>query len=272
VLPPIFYGEFGFLGFTVALSLQMANSVIRNEEELAAYRLNLEDMVSQRTTELEQAQQELLLKAQVAATAEERSRLARDLHDAVTQTIYSAALIAEALPQVWERNPVEGQRNLTKLRQLVRGALAEMRTLLFELRPAALEHAELDSLLRQLADALTGRTQVPVTIDIEGQADPPAAVKAAFYRISQEAFNNIAKHSSAEQATLMLRQSPELVDLTIRDNGRGFDLNNVAAGQMGLAIMRERAQAIGAELTIHSEPGQGAGLHLVWNRVTEGNE
>jgi signal transduction histidine kinase len=132
ILPPIFYGEFGFLGFALALSLQMSNEIIKTEEELAAHRLNLEELVSRRTADLEQAQQELVQQAQQTATTEERSRLARDLHDAVTQTIYSATLIAEALPQVWDRNPEEGRRNLAKLRQLVRGALAEMRTLLFE--------------------------------------------------------------------------------------------------------------------------------------------
>ncbi len=92
------------------------------------------------------------------AAEEERQRLARDLHDAVTQTIYSAALIAEALPAVWEREPSEGLSNLARLQRLVRGALAEMRTLLFELRPAALEATPLKALLDQLGDALAGQT------------------------------------------------------------------------------------------------------------------
>ena len=191
----VYLSDFGFLVLAVSMALQMANDIIRTEEELAVYRLDLESLVSQRTADLEQAQQELVQQAQQVAAAEERGRLARDLHDAVTQTIYSAALIAEALPQVWERNPDEGRRNLTKLRQLVRGALAEMRALLFELRPAALEQADLESLLRQLADALTGRTRIPVTVETEGQGDLPAEVKVACYRIAQETFNNIAKHA-----------------------------------------------------------------------------
>ena len=269
VLPQIFYGEFGFLGFALALSLQMSNEIIKTEEELAAHRLNLEELVSRRTAALEQAQQKLVQQAQQTATVEERSRLARDLHDAVTQTIYSATLIAEALPAVWERNPDEGRRNLAKLRQLVRGALAEMRTLLFELRPAALEHAELESLLRQLADALTGRTRLPVAIEVEGGAEPPAEVKIACYRIAQEAFNNIAKHAAADQASLTLIQSPDQIDLAISDNGRGFDPAGVAADHMGLAIMRERAKSIGAKLNIQSAPGKGTQIHLVWTRAEE---
>lgn len=272
LIAPIFYGEFGFLGFAVAMSLKMANDVIKTEEELAAYRQDLEVLVGQRTAELEEAQQELVQQAQETAAADERGRLARDLHDAVTQTIYSAALIAEALPQVWERNPDEGQRNLAKLRQLVRGALAEMRALLFELRPSALEYAELDTLLRQLADALTGRTRIPVEIEVSGQADPPAEIKVAFYRIAQEAFNNIAKHAAAEQAGVRLHQSPDRASLAITDNGRGFDPREVAGVRMGLVIMRERAESIGANLDVQSVPGQGTQVNLVWNRSQEEGE
>ena len=138
----------------------------------------------------------LFEQAQEAGANEERDRLARDLHDAVTQTIYSATLIGEALPSVWERDPEEGQRNLLKLRQLVRGALAEMRTLLFELRPASLEHADLANLLRQLGDALTGRTRIPVEVIVDGEGDVPAEVKITIYRIAQEA---VQQHSQARR-------------------------------------------------------------------------
>ena len=162
VIPFIFYGEFGFLGFAVAVSLQMSNEAIKTEEELTEYRTNLEDLVSRRTAELEAAQEKMVRQTKEKATIEERGRLARDLHDAVTQTLYSAAFFAEALPTTWERNPERGRLNLGKLRQLVRGALAEMRTLLFELRPGALQEAELEILLRQLADGLTGRIEYPI--------------------------------------------------------------------------------------------------------------
>ena len=101
------------------------------------------------------------------AAEEERQALARDLHDAVTQSIYSATLIAEALPAVWARDPAEGQRSLESLRRLVRAALAEMRNLLFELRPSALASAPLDSLLERLGDALGGQTQAEVTVQVE---------------------------------------------------------------------------------------------------------
>jgi signal transduction histidine kinase len=99
--------------------------------------------------------------AEEAAVATERNRLARDLHDAVSQTLFSASLIAKVLPRLWERKPEEGRRRLEEVRRLTRGALAEMRTLLLELRPKALVEADLGDLLRQLTEAFIGRARIP---------------------------------------------------------------------------------------------------------------
>jgi PAS domain S-box-containing protein len=198
------------------------------------------------------------------AVVRERNRLARDLHDAVTQTIYSATLVAEALPKVWERDPDEGLRNLHKLRQLVRGALAEMRTLLFELRPAALKTADLEELVIQLGDALTGRTRIQVEAILKGDTEILEDVKIVLYRITQEAFNNIEKHSGATQVTVTLDRAPQQVCLEIMDNGRGFDPAAVKGKHMGLRIMHERAQSIGASLQVDSKPGQGTCIQVVW--------
>jgi PAS domain S-box-containing protein len=203
-------------------------------------------------------------KEMVEVATQERTRIARDLHDAVTQTIYSASLIAEVLPAVWERNPTEGQRNLVKLRQLVRGALAEMRTLLFELRPASLEAAELSTLLRHLGDAFTGRTRIPVTNQLDEIESPPVEIKIALYRIAQETFNNTAKHSEATQVSVSLQSDPNQVNLSVQDDGRGFDLNNVAEDKLGLQIMSERAREIGAKLELSSSPQQGTQVSISW--------
>jgi signal transduction histidine kinase len=212
----------------------------------------------------------LFEQAQAAAVSEERARIARDLHDAVSQTIYSASLIAEVLPSVWARSPAEGERNLVKLRQLVRGALAEMRTLLFELRPTALEAADLDTLLHYLGDALTGRTRTPVEVIVEEAGENGSGlqleVKLALYRIAQEAFNNIAKHSGATQATVTWHRKPERSTLIIQDNGRGFDPDSVSAARLGLSIMRERAEEIGAQLAIESQAGQGTRVAVWWQQ------
>jgi ligand-binding sensor domain-containing protein/signal transduction histidine kinase len=234
----------------------------------------LERQVEERTHEIEQ----LYERAQKLAVIEERQRLARDLYDAVTQTLFSASLIAEVLPRIWERDPEEGQRRLAEVRELTRGALAEMRTLLLELRPSALADAELGDLLRQLAEATTGRARMPVTVQIEGAcASMPLDVKVALYRIAQEALNNVAKHSDASRATVRLRCSPPsipptggeeerggVVELHVADDGRGFDVAAIPPDHLGVGIMRERAEAIEAKLTVDSEPGRGTKVSVVW--------
>jgi len=219
------------------------------------------------------------LRAQVqrSAVAAERNRLARDLHDAVTQTLFSASLIAEVLPRLWERQPEEGPRRLEELRQLTCGALAEMRTLLFELRPAVLVKTDLRELLRQLAEATTGRTRVPVNLTVEGTPFTlPPDVQVAFYRIAQEALNNVAKHSAASQASVTLRflqnaQENTLI-LSVYDNGGGFIFADVAPQRLGLNIMQERAEAISATLMIDSEPGYGTEVMVSWREKESQNE
>jgi nitrate/nitrite-specific signal transduction histidine kinase len=224
-------------------------------------------------------------KDQELAVLEERSRLARELHDAVTQTLFSASLVAEALPAAWEKDPQEGRELLQELRSLNRGALAEMRTLLLELRPAALLETSLADLLRQLGEAACGRTGIPVSVRVEGQAKLPPDVQIVFYRISQEALNNVIKHSRAHQASVQLRYSnenkiatssesqgepsqPELiVFLSILDDGRGFDLAAIPSNRLGLGIMQERAKAIGADLYIESQPGKGTQVTILWTQA-----
>jgi GAF domain-containing protein len=214
------------------------------------------------------------------AVMEERSRLARELHDAVTQTLFSASLMAESLPTVWQNDPQAGQQLLHELRGLNRGALAEMRTLLLELRPAALLETRLDDLLRQLAEAASGREAVQVSVLVEGdpdgqrQARLPAEVHLALYRIAQEALNNVAKHSQAGQASVRLYFArcdgddggprAQSVLLSVSDGGCGFDPATVCPDRLGLGIMRERAEAIGAALTIESHPGEGTQVAVLW--------
>ena len=195
--------------------------------------------------------------AEDVAIAAERNRLARELHDAVTQTLFSASLIAEVLPRIWERDREQGENRLVELQELTRGALAEMRTLLLELRPATLTESSLAELLRQLTQAIGGRSRLPIELIIEDERALPAELKIALYRIAQEALNNISKHAAASQVTLKLTYQPQVMVLSIRDNGRGFDPSGVQPYSLGLGIMRERAQKIGATLTIDSQIGEG---------------
>ena len=183
----------------------------------------------------------------------------------MTQSIYSASLIAEALPALWARDPAEGAHNLERLRRLVRAALAEMRTLLFELRPAALETAPLDGLLERLGDALGGQTQVTVDVEVDEALDLPPDVKIVFYRVTQEAFSNIAKHARAEHVSARALAVDGGATLTVQDDGRGFDPAAVpSGGHMGLRIMSERLERVAGTLTVESSPGHGTTIRAVW--------
>lgn len=202
--------------------------------------------------------------ASETAIAAERGRLARDLHDAVTQTLFSASLTAEVLPRIWARDPAEGAVRLEKLRELTRGALAEMRTLLLELRPAALAEMPLGDLLRQLTQGIAGRTRIDITVDVSGEHDPMTDVKVALYRIAQEALNNVSKHSKAQRAWVTLQQTKGQIELAVTDDGIGFDPVKNRASHLGLRIMAERADAIKAALHIETTIGQGTQITVCW--------
>jgi ligand-binding sensor domain-containing protein/signal transduction histidine kinase len=209
--------------------------------------------------------------ARQVAVAGERNRLARELHDAVTQTLFSASLIADVLPRIWERNPEEGRRRLEELRQFNRGALAEMRSLLLELRPTALVEADMRELFRHLTDAFAGRSRIPLQLKIEGDCQLPPDVKIAFYRIAQESLNNIVKHARATQISMDIHCIDGQVAMCICDNGRGFDRETVTPDHLGLGIMQERAENVGAILTIDSQPTHGTQVVLTWQVEEEEN-
>ncbi|MCA9926844.1 MAG: PAS domain-containing protein [Anaerolineales bacterium] len=216
----------------------------------------------------------LIEEAEDVAIATERNRLARELHDAVTQTLFSAGLIADVLPRIWERDIEQGRARLEELRELTRGALAEMRTLLLELRPATLTESSLADLLRQLAQAFGGRSRLLIELVVEGERPLPPEIQVAFYRIAQEALNNIVKHAGAGRVTLNLTFTALTVHLSIHDNGRGFDVADTPVHSLGLGIMRERAQKIGANLAIESRIGEGTTIivHCPIASGSEGND
>ncbi len=206
----------------------------------------------------------LRARAERTAVAAERNRIARDLHDSVTQTLFSATLIAEVLPKLVQRNSKEGMRRLDELRQLTRGALAEMRTLLLELRPATLIEVSIEELLRQLVEAARGRARIPIDMQVEVTTPLPPDVKQAFYYIAQEALNNVAKHARAGSVVVSLHSDSAGAALVVRDDGQGFDVTQVTPEHLGLAIMRERSESIAGELAITSIPSQGATVTIQW--------
>jgi signal transduction histidine kinase len=243
-----------------ALSLYYEQKRIFNEDEIGL----VVSFADQAALAIENAR--LRTQAARSAVATERNRLARDLHDAVTQTLFSASLIAEVLPRIWDRNQDEGRRRLQELRELTRGALAEMRTLLLELRPSALIEAETPELFRHLMEAFTGRARLPVDFTMEGEVELAADVKVALYRITQEALNNIIKHANASQVTVVLRCLQEHVELTIADDGNGFDPASLSPESLGMGIMKERAESIGAKVIVTSQIGSGTQIQFVWKK------
>ncbi len=212
---------------------------------------------------------ELNKHAQALAVLQERQHLAQNLHDAVNQSLFSAGLIAEVLPRLWERDPVEARRSLEDLRSLTRGAMAEMRALLAELRPSTLTDTDLADLLQLLGNAFTGRTSIPVTVNIAGESALPADVQVAFYRICQEGLNNIAKHAGANHVAIERRQAADVTELYLRDDGRGFDPIRALPGHYGLGMMRERAEAVGAVLSVTSQAGHGSEIVVRWTPASK---
>jgi len=225
----------------------------------AALALSLADQVA-----ISMVNAELYEHTRALDALQERQHLAQNLHDAVNQSLFSAGLIAEVLPRLWERNPQEALHSLEDLRRLTRGALAEMRALLAELRPNTLTDTELGDLLRLLGNAFTGRTNIPVVVTVNGEGGLPAETQVTLYRICQEALNNIAKHAKASRVEIDLRYVSGGLDLHIRDNGHGFDPGKTTSGHYGLTMMHERAEAVGSVLAITSQPGQGTEVAIHW--------
>jgi signal transduction histidine kinase len=207
---------------------------------------------------------ELYQQAKTAAVIQERNRLAQELHDAVNQTLFTASIMAEALPQVWEKDPEQGYRGLKEIQQLTRGALAEMRTLLLELRPQAITEKTFGDLMSHLTKAVSSRTRIPIDIALQNDAILPPDVQVSLYRIAQETFNNIVKHSEASFVKVFLDIEPENASIVIEDNGLGFEIDEILLGHLGLEIMRERARNIGADLVIISQPNHGTRIEAIW--------
>jgi PAS domain S-box-containing protein len=208
-----------------------------------------------------------LLEAQIkqSAAMAERDRLASDLHDAVTQTLFSASVIAEATPRIWLKNPVMAQQNMENLTVMLRGALAEMRTLLLELRPSALREQTLEQLLQTQVEAVRARINAPVFLVVNGKCALPEDVTITFHRIAQESLNNIVNHAEATEVSITLDYNQNGVVLDVRDNGRGFDPSTTPSGHFGLSIMAERIEKIGGTFFINSKPGDGTQIVVSWS-------
>lgn len=231
---------------------------------LNAQKLNHSDLILLSIKDITE-QERLSEITQEMVALQERQHLARDLHDAVSQTLFAATSIAESALYSYERNPVGSAEMLQQVLTLNRAAQAELRTLLLEMRPEAIRKNTLSKLLSQLVEVAQGRRALKVETKFEVSEEPlPQEVLIAFYRIAQESINNILKHSEAKRFTVYLSQQSQNVLLRITDDGRGFDMTQSSSG-FGLNTMKERAQEIGASLEIISEPGQGTITLISWD-------
>lgn len=194
-----------------------------------------------------------------AAALDERNRLARELHDSVTQSLYSVTLYAEAAARQLEAgNTPATVEHLRELRDTSRDALREMRLLIYELRPPEIERTGLAAALRGRLQAVETRGGVRAELIQDGDENIPAAVQQELYHIAREALNNSLKHSLATRLTVRLLYRPHETALEVEDDGAGFDsVEAMEAGGMGMRTMRERSQRLGAELEIRTAKGQG---------------
>lgn len=206
----------------------------------------------------------LLAQVQGKAILEERQRLARELHDSATQSVYSLTLLAEAGSRVaGAGNLARAQHYLRRLSETAQQALREMRLLVYELRPLALEQEGLVGALQQRLDAVERRAGVDAELLVEGVSDLDPAAEDGLYWIAQEALNNALKHSGATSIRVRIRALDQVVDLEVVDTGKGFDLNTASRrGGMGLVSIRQRAEQLGASLAILSSPGSGTAVRV----------
>ena len=229
-----------------------------NPDELAL----LKGLADQATQAIDNAR--LRIQAEQAAVAEERNRLARDLHDSITQSLYSQTLYSEAASrrlQVGDVNEVN--EHLHVLRQTALQALQEMRLLIFELRPPILDERGLVAAINARLEAVEERSGQHKEVNVDGDLRLPPELEATLYRIVQEALNNVLKHADAQKVIVSLTQIDDLLTLEVIDDGSGFDVDSSQSlSSFGLQGMRERVSKVGGIMEVHSKPGEGTRLKV----------
>jgi signal transduction histidine kinase len=262
IVPP-FWATWWFRGVVLFVVLGGAfGGYWLRVRNLEARGRDLELLVEQRTAELMQIEEALRQSDMDEAVAAERNRLARNLHDSVSQTVFSMTLTAEAARILFDRDAARAASELDKLQALAKSALAEMRSLVFELRPTAVTEKGLIPALRHHMVTLDRQHGLVVALQVKGEPHLTDREAQQLFRVIQEALNNVVKHARTDRASVALQFEDRRVLARIEDEGQGFAPEAVGAqGQgIGLSTMRERVEMLGGTLTIDSSPGAGTSV------------
>jgi signal transduction histidine kinase len=244
------------VGGAIPAEINMIGNVV--DGEFAGANGSLRDI-----TERERLEEDLRRRSAELAANEERASLARELHDSVTQALFSMGLTLRTIELLMDRDPAAARAKFDELRELQNDALAEMRTLIFELRPRGLEMDGLSQALRNHAAAVSGRTGLTINVDSSLDERLGLDTEQALYRIAQEALHNVVKHASAHSARVLLKRTGPDVELAVEDDGAGFDPARVSGTKLGLIAMRQRAERLGGRIEVHSREGRGTRV-TIW--------
>ncbi|HTP58800.1 MAG TPA: sensor histidine kinase [Spirochaetia bacterium] len=248
---PSYIGGSLIMGMTAWASRRAEESRIRSEE------------LASRLQDANRRLREYAEQAEEAAAAQERARLARELHDAATQTVFSMNLTAEAARLALTSQPDRVPGMLDRLQELARDALSEMRSLVDQLRPQSINDVGLVRSLERHVEARKRRDGLRVTLSVEGEEAGAPAIREELFRSAREALSNVVKHAGVAAATVELRFAPREAVIRVTDTGRGFD---PAAGRrpesFGLLSLEERARALGGAAEVRSEPGRGTQVEV----------
>ncbi len=240
------------------LTHQLSSTFTGNQPELVMAIANQGGVALENTRLYQQAHQ--------LAAVNERQRLARELHDSISQALYGISLGTHVALATYDRDPGKMKEALEYILSLADAGLTEMRALIFELHPESLEKEGLVAALTRYAAALQARRGIQVKTDLGDEPDLTIDYKEALYRISQEALQNASRHANPTTIIISLNTHGEMTRLSISDNGKGFDPSQTFSGHLGLQSMRERVQQLHGALEIHSAPGSGTAIQVSFAR------
>ncbi|RSK26334.1 sensor histidine kinase [Bacillus sp. HMF5848] len=199
---------------------------------------------------------DLAQKAHAAAIIEERQRLARDLHDAVSQQLFALSMMSSAVIRLQDRNPEMAKKQMAEIAEIASKAQGEMRALLLHLRPVHLSNDTLDEGVRKLVEELQVKTNILFRLQVE-KVNLPHGTEDHLFRIIQEALSNILRHSDATTVTVQITNKPKSIHVFIGDNGKGFDITETKVASYGLRTMKERCYELGGTISVRSRLQEG---------------